>query len=208
MYVSLGLRLKPQNLPSHNEWFPNWWGIRAFKFSCSLFLSPAFLAKIYFKHFCMCKMTVLLSWYLFLHAVHRDFSQCFSGHDSYQTFFQRDIEFIFYASYQSSVTISFYTLYRCTLGSKFTPIKPPVLSMSLALPVWMHTHLCFLTGRPGLFLCHHLHTPQVLWLTTVLTTFLPYFGLLMKKVWANKIMKEIMSSKCIREQNLFFCHTV
>lgn len=68
------------------------------------------------------------------------------------------------------------------VASPFTPINQPVLSMSMPLPAWLNTLLCFLTGRPDLFLCYHSHTPHVLRLTIVFTTVLPYFGLRMKKV--------------------------
>lgn len=68
------------------------------------------------------------------------------------------------------------------VASSFTPINQPVLSMSMPLPAWLNTLLCFLTRRPGLFLCYHSHTPHVLWLTIVFTTVLLYFGLRMKKV--------------------------
>lgn len=39
-WVSLVLRLKPQNLPLQNKWSTNWWDTRVYKFSWNVFLFP------------------------------------------------------------------------------------------------------------------------------------------------------------------------
>lgn len=188
VYVSFGLRLKPQNLPSHNEWSPSWWGIyHQTNFPVVCFCLQHFWQKCILNTFVCVKWQSCLALYPFLHAEHRDFSQCFSGHDSYQCFFKEILSSFFMRAIKVlSPSPSIHSIGVPLAASSFTPINSPVLSISQALPVSLHTHLCFLTERPSLFLCHHLHTPYVLWLTTVLTTFLPYFGLLMKKAWANK----------------------
>lgn len=93
----------------------------------------------------------------------------------------------------------------CTLSSK--PINPPVLSMNLALAVWLHTHLCFLTGHHGLLQCHHLHTPNALWLTIVLTT--SYHTLLYswRRYELLNLIKKLCQSNVIYIKTIF-CHTV
>lgn len=129
-----------------------------------------------------------------------------AGANSYLTFFK---DILSSSLIQSIKVLSpSATIGEPWAASSFTFINPPVLSTSLALPAWLNTFLCFLRGLPGLFLCYHLHTPQVLWLTEVLSTFLPCYGLLIKKVWANKIIKEIMSSKCIRQKKFIFSMSI
>lgn len=200
MYVSLGLRLKPQNLPSHNEWSPNWWGIRAFKFSCSLFGLQHFWQKYILNTFVYVKCLAELYTFFCMKCI-ETFPNVFQDMILIKLFFFKEIlsSFLMRDIKGLSPFPSKHSIGVPWTASFFTQFNPPVLPMNLALPVCLHTQLCFLTGRPGLFLCNHLHTPQVLWLTTVLTTFLPYSNLLIKRVWANKILKEIKSSKCIRQ---------
>jgi len=161
-YFSSGLRLNPQNLGWHWLWSPNWWGMRAWTFSLSSRGFPWFLAKQYFEHFCKCVIVFLISflfllWWIPYSVLSMFFTTWFLLNFfctvMFRSLLRRDIKVL-------SPSPSIISMGVQLFFSSLTPFTPLLLSIDLALPLWLKTHLCLQTFSNGRFFFHHLQVPH------------------------------------------------